>query len=92
MAVSLTGSCRVVKNLKRIEKAWFPVFLKPQEHVQSGFDDQVYGGSGMIWARMLPPASFDVLATRQRVAHPGKGQSQNHFGALKVVHPSGPRS
>src|ERR1700757_2089253 len=28
-------------------------FLKPQEHVQSGFDDQVYGGSGMIWARML---------------------------------------
>jgi hypothetical protein len=28
-------------------------FLKPQEHVQSGFDDQVQGGSGMIWARML---------------------------------------
>src|SRR5437588_3762868 len=28
-------------------------FLRPQEHVQSGFDDQVYGGSGMIWARML---------------------------------------
>ncbi|OLB28752.1 MAG: hypothetical protein AUH13_18460 [Acidobacteria bacterium 13_2_20CM_58_27] len=28
-------------------------FLKPQEHVQSGFDDQVYGGSGMIWTRML---------------------------------------
>jgi hypothetical protein len=27
--------------------------LKPQEHVQSGFDDQVQGGSGMIWARML---------------------------------------
>jgi hypothetical protein len=40
---------RIVKNLKRIEKAWFPVsiifsytcFLKPQQHVQSGFDDQV---------------------------------------------------
>src|ERR1019366_265459 len=28
-------------------------FLKPQEPVQSGFDDQVWGGSGMIWARML---------------------------------------
>jgi hypothetical protein len=29
------------------------IFSHPQEHVQSGFDDQVYGGSGMIWARML---------------------------------------
>jgi hypothetical protein len=28
-------------------------FLKPQEYVQSGFDDQVQGDSGMIWARML---------------------------------------
>jgi hypothetical protein len=27
--------------------------LKSQKHVQSGFDDQVQGGSGMIWARML---------------------------------------
>jgi hypothetical protein len=60
----------MVKNLKRIEKTWFPVsssfrplqpprrggtccFLKPQEHVQSEFDDQVQGGSGMNWARML---------------------------------------
>jgi putative transposase len=50
----------MVKNLKGIEKAWSGLvisshscFLKPQEHVQSGFDDQVQGGSGMIWARML---------------------------------------
>src|ERR1019366_2625974 len=28
-------------------------FLKPQQPVQSGFDDQLWGGSGMIWARML---------------------------------------
>jgi hypothetical protein len=28
-------------------------FMKPQEHVQSGFDDEVQGGSGMIWVRML---------------------------------------
>jgi hypothetical protein len=50
----------MVKNLKRIEKAWVSGIvisshssLKPQEHVQSGFHDQVYGGSGMNWARML---------------------------------------
>jgi hypothetical protein len=50
----------MVKNLKCIEKAWFrsrnflaQPFLKPQEHVQSGFDDQVQGGPGMIWTRML---------------------------------------
>jgi hypothetical protein len=40
---------RMVKNLKRFEKALVSgliisshsCFLKPQEHVQSGFDDQV---------------------------------------------------
>jgi hypothetical protein len=53
-------SSRMVKISNALKRLGFrsrnflsQLLSEPQEHVQSGFDDQVQGGSGMIWARML---------------------------------------
>src|SRR5438874_4578211 len=59
-------------------------FLKPQEHVQSGFDDQVYGGSGMIWARML---AYITGTVDQELLVPAKNSVQIEIVAFTEPQP-----
>jgi putative transposase len=43
-------------------------FLKPQEHVQSWFDDQVQGDSGVLWAYITGTVDQELLLRNEYLA------------------------